>query len=142
MQNLSGWKRAALYATTLVVAFLLGFVPMWLSARERRRQLGETQKSLRLAVMQNELASAVIDARRGEYEQARRAASNFFTAVRDEMDRQQDAAISAEQAAALRPVLAERDEIITLLARSDPASADRLTQLYLAFRSAVPPATR
>ncbi|MER3428155.1 MAG: hypothetical protein C4334_08645 [Pyrinomonas sp.] len=142
MQTGSGWKRVALYAAALLAAFLLGFVPMWLSARECDRQLGETQKRLRLATMQNELGSAVVDARRGEYEQARRAASNFFTAVRDEMDRKQDTAFSEAQAEALRPVLAQRDEIITLLARSDPAAADRLTELFLAFRNALPTTMR
>jgi hypothetical protein len=32
----------------------------------------------------------------------------------------------------MQPLFAERDEIITLLARSDPASADRLSDFYLA----------
>ena len=34
----------------------------------------------------------------------------------------------------MQPVFAGRDEIITLLARSDPASADRLSDLYVAYR--------
>jgi hypothetical protein len=33
--------------------------------------------------------------------------------------------------------LAQRDELITLLARSDPASADRLTNLYVAYEKAM-----
>jgi hypothetical protein len=37
----------------------------------------------------------------------------------------------------VQPLLAGRDEIITLLARSDPASADRLSELYVAYRKAV-----
>ena len=34
----------------------------------------------------------------------------------------------------MQPLFAGRDEIITLLARSDPASADRLSDLYVAYR--------
>jgi hypothetical protein len=35
----------------------------------------------------------------------------------------------------LKPLLNERDDLITLLARSDPASADRLAQLYVSFKN-------
>jgi hypothetical protein len=34
-------------------------------------------------------------------------------------------------------LFAGRDEIITLLARNDPASADRMSDLYVAYRKAV-----
>ena len=33
--------------------------------------------------------------------------------------------------------LNQRDDVITLLARSDPASADRLSDLYVSYRAAV-----
>ena len=42
--------------------------------------------------------------------------------------------LSGEAAA---PLLERRDEIITLLARSDPASAERLSGLYVSYRAAV-----
>jgi hypothetical protein len=38
------------------------------------------------------------------------------------------------QRAQLQPLFAGRDELVTLLARSDPASADRLTDLFVAYR--------
>ena len=34
----------------------------------------------------------------------------------------------------VQPLLASGDGVITLLARSDPASADRLADLYTAYR--------
>jgi hypothetical protein len=37
----------------------------------------------------------------------------------------------------VRPLLTRRDEIITLLARSDPAAADRLSDLYVSYRQAI-----
>jgi hypothetical protein len=37
----------------------------------------------------------------------------------------------------MRSLLAERDQMITLLARSDPAVADRLTDAYVSFRQAI-----
>jgi hypothetical protein len=37
----------------------------------------------------------------------------------------------------VQPLFAGRDEVITLLARSDPAAADRLSDLFAAYRKAV-----
>ena len=75
-------KRIGIYALVAMGIFLLGLIPMWFIARDRAEQLGATQRELRVARMQNLLASAAIDARRGEYEPARQAASDFFTVAR------------------------------------------------------------
>lgn len=130
-------KRYGMYAAILVGVFLLGLVPMWLTARERAQERDLAQRNLRLSQMQLRLASAAIDARRGEYEPARSEASDFFTELRAETDRTQDRALTTEQTARAREMLAARDDIITLLARNDPASADRLTDIYVAYRDAL-----
>ena len=84
--------------------------------------------------MQNDLASAVIDARRGDYEPARQAASRFFTTLSEESNKETSSALSQTQIEASKTLFTQRDEIITLLARNDPAAADRLSDLYVAFR--------
>lgn len=127
-------QRIAIYAAVLLIAFLLGFVPMWLKARSCAGEMATTQRELSLARMQNTLASATIDAHRGEYEPARQATSTFFTSLRAEADRATGSAFADSQKQNLQPLLAARDEVITLLARSDPASADRLSDLYAAYR--------
>jgi hypothetical protein len=43
--------------------------------------------------------------------------------------------LAPAQKESLKPLLNERDDLITLLARSDPASADRLAQLYVSFKN-------
>jgi hypothetical protein len=89
-------------------------------------------------MMQNSLASAVIDARRGEYELARQTASDFFTALREQMEVSPDKSVITEvQRERLGGLLAGRDEIITLLARSDPAAAERLSDMYVSYRQAM-----
>jgi len=45
----------------LLIAFLLGFVPMWLKLRESASRLSEAERHLNLASVQNALASAAID---------------------------------------------------------------------------------
>jgi hypothetical protein len=89
--------------------------------------------------MQNALASAAVDAQRGEYEPARQSASDFFTALREQADAPEGAAsaLTTAQREALRPLQAQRDEVITLLARSDPASSARLLDMYATLRKAV-----
>jgi hypothetical protein len=45
--------------------------------------------------------------------------------------------IPSEKLKSVQPMFSQRDELITLLARNDPASADRLSGLDLAFRKAL-----
>jgi len=126
-----------LYVARLLVAFLLGFVPMWLKSRERSSSLAEAKRQSSLARMENSLASAAIDARRGDYETARQAASDFFTSLRTEFNRGVDSALSQAEIASLQPLLTRRDEIVTLLARGDATAADLLSDLYVSYRTIV-----
>jgi hypothetical protein len=128
-----------LYLARPLVAFLLGFVPMWLKSRERSNSLCEAERQSSLAKMQNSLGAAAIHARRGDYEIARQAASDFFTFVEAEASKGADSALSQAQIAGLQPLLAQRDETITLLARGDAASADLLSDLYVAYRKVMNP---
>lgn len=130
-------QRFIIYAGVLLVVFLLGFVPMWLRSRTATSNLVVTERQLILARMKNDLASAVIDARRGDYEPARQATSQFFTSLSTEIDKGNTSSLTQAQREALQPLFAGRDELITLLARSDPASADRLSDLFVAYRKVV-----
>ncbi len=133
-------RSLTIYAALLLVAFLLGFVPMWLQSRECSSSLSEAERQSSLAKMQNSLGSAAIDARRGDYETARQAASDFFTLLGAETSKGVDSALSQPQRkGGAQPLLAQRDQIITLLARGDVASADMLSDLYVAYRKLVNP---
>ena len=129
-------RKVVLYAAVLVIVFLLGLVPMWIMARSRARDRDVAQASLRISSLQNILGNAAIDARRGEYEPARQAASKFFTNLQAEIDRD-DSVFTVAQRTTLRSLFDTRDDSITLLARSDPASADRLVDLYVKYRQAL-----
>lgn len=130
-------SRIIIYASVLVIAFLIGLIPMWLTARERADRLADVKRELKLAQIENTIASAVIDARRAEYEPARQAASNFFTTVLSEIELGKRSVLTESQQETVRPVLAQRDTVITLLARSDPASVERLSDLYVTYRKTV-----
>ena len=127
-------QRILIYAGVLLIVFLLGFVPMWLKARAAGNRLAETERHLTLARIQNDLASSVIDARRAEYEPARQAVSQFFTTVQGEIAKGDSSTYTPAQREQLRQLSVGRDDLITLLARSDPVSADRLADLYVGYR--------
>lgn len=135
--NFPPWKRVGLYVVLIVGIFLAGLIPMWLKARENANQRDVAQRELRLSQMQNTLAAATINARRGEYELARQMTSDFFTTLRSQIDKGNDSALTTAQRENLRPLLVSRDDLITFLARSDPASAYKLSDLYVSYGKAM-----
>lgn len=128
------WKRVAWYFTLSLGFFLLGFLPMWLKVNNAVEQRDVAQREVRLSQLQNSLAAAMVDVHRGEYEPARQTASEFYTNLRHQIDAGDMSVFTATQRAKLRPLLGERDEVITMLARSDPAAANRLFSVYSTYR--------
>jgi hypothetical protein len=126
--------RRILILAALIAVYLAGFIPTWLKLRDQTAQREKAEHALSITRIVKDLGSAAIDARRAEYEAARLEASAFFTAARFEIDAGDKSALTRQQRDALTPLLAPRDELITLLARSDPAAADRLVTLYVAVR--------
>ena len=127
------WRRVALYATIAAGFFLLGFAPTWFKATRAIEQRDAAQRAVRLGQLQNTLAAAVIDVQQKEYEPARQLTSDFYTNLRREVDTDNASLFSPAQRDGLRSLLAERDELITLLARSDPAATDRLVRIYSTY---------
>ena len=130
-------RKVILYAAIVLFVFLIGLVPMWITSRARARERDAALATLRISTLQNTMGNAAIDARRGEYEIARQAASDFFTNLQAEIDRGRDSVFTETQRTSLRALFDSRDDAITLLARSDPASADRLLVLYVKYRQAL-----
>ncbi|HEU0252613.1 MAG TPA: hypothetical protein VFR12_06230 [Pyrinomonadaceae bacterium] len=127
------WKRVALYATIALGFFLLGFLPMWFKSSRAIEQRDAAQRGVRLAQLNNTLAAAVIDVQRGQYEPSRQLTSDFYTNLRRQVDGDRASLFTPSQREGLRSLLTERDELITLLARSDPAATDRLFNVYSTY---------
>ena len=120
-----------------ILIYFAAYVPAKLQVRQLIRERNAATNELRLKEIQVALASASVDARRGEYEAARQEAAEFFTSVSDGLLKTSDSAFYPEDHAALEKLLTERDDLITLLARVDPAAAERLSNLYVSFRQIV-----
>lgn len=134
---LPSWKRVGVYVVIALSCFLLGAVPMWFKAHQNANQRDAAQRELRLSQMQNTLSAAVIYARRGEYEPARQSASDFFTTLRQQLDAGDESSLTKPQRDGLASLLIKRDDVITLAARGDAATADRLSDIYVAYRKAM-----
>lgn len=128
------WKRVALHATIAAGFFLLGFVPMWVKTTRAIEQRDAAQHGVRLGQLHNTLAAAVIEVQRGQYEPARQLTSDFYTNLRREIDSD---SLTPAQREGLTSLLPMRDELITLLARSDPSATDRLFSIYSTYNKAI-----
>ena len=126
-------KQVISFAFFALAFFLLGFLPLWAGTRDASRQHSETARQLRLVQLQSTLGSAVIDAQRGEHEQAMASVSSFFTAIQGAVAVGEASDFTPAQREALLPLLADRDEVIALLARGDSAGTARLSALYQAL---------
>lgn len=129
-------RRLMVWAAVALVAFLLGLVPMWLSNRTLTQEVDKTKRDLRRSQILNTLASATINARRGEYETGRQNISTFYTDARAELDSAESTIYTQQEKPQIVTLTNTRDEIITLLSRSDPASAERLSDLYVGYKTA------
>jgi hypothetical protein len=106
---------------------------MWFTTTRAIEQRDAAQRGVRLAQLQNTLAAAVIEVQRGEYEPARQLTSDFYTNLRRQTDGDTASLFTPSQREGLRSLLEQRDELISLLARSDPAATDRLFGVYSTY---------
>jgi hypothetical protein len=128
-------RRWLIRLVVLVVVFLLGFVPMWWSKRSVANDLDQTKRELRRSQLQNTLSAAAVYARRGEYETGRQSASSFFTELQAELDNTGSTVLTTQEKTQIPALFSSRDDVITLLSRNDPAAAERLSDLYVAYRA-------
>jgi len=129
----------------VVVAFLIGYLVSWTSVRaldgqlaSTEVQLEETRFELELYRLQGQLGAALAEAQRSNFERARQLMTGVFSGLQENLGRMQD----PERQAAAQRILAQRDELITLLSRAEPEATQRLMLLYTQFFAAVDPIGR
>ena len=128
-------RTLALVAAGLVIAFLLGFVPQTIAKRNANRDLAAATQELRLSRLQGRLGAALAESLRSNYERSRQLMAGYFSGLQDALPGVEN----ARQRQALSAILAQRDEMITLLSRAQPESSQRLMLLYTSMFTAVDP---
>lgn len=129
-------RRWLIFAILILIAFLAGLLPMAWKYMGTSGELREANAKVARTQLENTLASAALYARRGEYETARQNASKFYTDAKAIIDSSSTEVLSKNEKTVISDMLVGRDDIITLLSRGDPASADRLSELYVQYKSA------
>ena len=129
-------RRWMIWPALILVAFLAGLLPMWWSKRSVAAELDSSKIELQRQEHLNSLSAAAVYARRGEYETARQNASKFFTDMQAEMGNAESKTLTPQLRSQLPQLISNRDDIITLLSRADPASAEKLSNLYIEYRLA------
>jgi hypothetical protein len=129
-------QRLAIYGAVAFISFLLGLSLTWFAARWPARERIVEQQTDRLSRLEGTLDAAAVQARRGDYEPARQAVSTFFTSLRAELDGER-VEFTEAQRKLVQGLLAQRDQLITLLARADPAGAERLTRVQVAYQQVI-----
>jgi hypothetical protein len=131
-------KLIGLAVLAALVVFLLGFLPQWSRARGLSRELESTRQELRVSQLEGQLGAALTESLRSNYERSRQLMASFFSGLQAAAPNVEDAGKRRE----MESVLAQRDEIITLLSRAQPESTQRLMLLYTTFHAAAAPADR
>ena len=109
----------------LIVTFLIGFLPQWAQNRALGEQLERAELRIELLELQARTGAALAETHRENHERARQQ----MTVVYPGLERAR-ARTGPQEAQRIGEVLAERDEIITLLSRASPESTTRLARLY------------
>jgi hypothetical protein len=118
-------------AGAALLAFLLGFLPQWSRANGLSDNLEETRLQLRASQIENRIGAALAESLRSNYERSRQLMTVVFgelQAVRGQISPAQQKEVDA--------ILAQRDEIVTLLARAAPESSQRLMLIHARYHTA------
>ena len=128
-------RRTAWVAGLMLLAFLVGYIPAWLSASGYEYERNVLENQARVHSIRHTLASAIVHADRGRFDDARTEASNFFSALRAEYD-DGSSALDPKAKEDIGKMLARRDDVITMLARGERAGADMLADWHFYFETA------
>ena len=127
------WRSALWIGTAALLGLVAGFLLQYTQLDRARRQVADASAALQAARLEATLSAAVIEAQSGRFEVARQHASDFYTGLQRRLLPVLNGAPQGE----VRIMLAERDSIITSLARNDPASPGTLTGVLVRLRETV-----
>ena len=124
-------KWFAIVVALMLGAYLLGFIPNWLSVNSLKAESARLRESLSAYTLKADLATASLHAEQGRFDEAIAAAGPFF----EKLNKELGAAVgilnneTANREAAVN-MLTRRDEVIAMLARSDPNASAVLAGWY------------
>ena len=130
-------RQIAIAVGIALVAFLLGFVPQWMRANRTGDRLDEARFALQMSRTEDKIGAALTESLRSNYERARQLMTEVYATLQATAPSLQGA-----QRREVDAILAQRDEVVTLLARAAPESAQRVMLIYSRYHTAFQPPAR
>lgn len=125
-------SRALKITAAILVAFGIGAGWQYVRAHGFWTEARDLREELTLQRLEATLATAAVEAQRGNHDVALRLASDFFTGL------QNDIGMAPETAApAFQDILTQRDVTIATLSRADSGSGRMLASLLSRYRTAL-----
>jgi biopolymer transport protein ExbB/TolQ len=125
-------RQIAIGLGIAVVAFLAGFAPQWARANRTSDRLEVARAELDACRTEGKIAAALTESLRSNYERSRQLMTEVYSELQAMSPR-----VDERQRRELGALLAQRDEIITLLARAAPESSQRLMLIHTRYRAAM-----
>lgn len=125
-------KNALILTISILVAFGIGAGWQYVRAHGFWEEANELRQDLTFQRLEATLATAAVEAQRGNHELALRLTSDFFTGLQDDIG---DAPEAAAQE--FRDILALRDGAIATLSRVDERSGAMLATMLSRYRAAL-----
>lgn len=120
------FKKIAIGASLLILAFLLGYVPSAIRSHTALQQTAELEGKLKIGELGSQLAMASYEAGRNNYANATQFSSKFFDGLLEIINDTKDQALKQK----LQNLLGRRDEITANLAQVDQSVKEKLAQMY------------
>jgi flagellar biosynthesis component FlhA len=133
---LSGKTKFWMVTILLLIAFLAGYLPMYVRNRELltnakglQSGLDQARQRLRVATLQNDLGMILVEVTQNNFGIAKDRSSRFF----DDLQQATSSVSDNNLRQTLITMLARRNEITSDLTRLNPEIAAKLRILYLDF---------
>lgn len=122
-------KKILVAAAAILAAFLLGYTPSCVSARNAQARLVAIERRMKIADLLGQAGMTSYEANRNNFANASQFSTDFFNGLMRLIEETGD----EETKKKLQTMLALRDEITTNLAQADQTVKPKLAQLYADF---------
>ena len=122
-------KKILVAAAAILLAFLLGYTPSCVIARNAQSRLAAAERKIRMTDLLGQIGMSSYEANRNNFANASQFSTDFFNGLMKLIEETTD----EETKKKLQTMLALRDEIITNLAQADQTVKPKLAQMYADF---------
>jgi hypothetical protein len=117
---------------TLVLVFLLGFMPQYVEKRQMQRELAISIEKMKLSELRDLAGLMLLEGLRQNYGVARDYSSQYFDKLRETSEGVNDSTLKTS----LEELLSNRDTVTAALSKADPASASQLQTIFAKTQAA------